>query len=106
MKLVIVGLVFVVSLSILSACETIPAAPISETDCQVLANQWKGESLTNMFGMETKTLKISKPVEVSRGEKRLVCRGEGMTSSGPQDFRMTFSEDSDGDRWHNIEAID
>jgi hypothetical protein len=105
MKLVVVGLLSVVSFLILSACTTLATVPISEIDCQSLADEWEGDSLRNMFGAENKILKIREPVVVSRNERELVCRGKGRTENGSMDFRMTLSEDSDGERWHEIKAI-
>ena len=80
--------------------------PISEVTCEMLSDNWDGEKLENSFGAENEIFKISDPVEVSRDEKELVCRGKGKTERGDLDFLFNLTEDSDGDRWHQIEVID
>ena len=79
--------------------------PISEVTCEMLSDNWDGEKLENSFGAENEIFKISDPVEVSRDEKELVCRGKGKTERGDLDFLFNLTEDSDGDQWQHIEVI-
>jgi hypothetical protein len=79
--------------------------PISEVDCKSFANDFEGRTLKNAFGAENEILKIRDPIEVSRSEKELVCRGKGVTEFGDMDLRITLSEDSDGEQWWAINVI-
>ena len=79
----------------------------SEIDCKELAAHWKGEKMTNMFGGETKILKISNPTLVSRSETELVCRGNAMMDRGDESaVTMSYFQDSDGEWWSKINADD
>ena len=104
MKAVIIGFIALGLLALMIGCTEQTA---SEIDCKELAEHWKGKGMKNMFGMETKILKISNPTLVSRSETELECRGNALMDNGGESaVTMSYFQDSDGEWWSKISADD
>ena len=78
----------------------------SEVDCDKLASQWTGESLSNAFGAETKILKLYDVKKESRSENKLSCLADVMFDRGEGDqVRLTYEKDRDGEWWSKAEVV-
>ena len=78
----------------------------SDVDCDRLAKEWSGRSISNSFGAEFKIMKIYDPQEESRTKDKLSCLAEVMLDKSDSDkIRMIYEKDRDGDWFNSIETI-
>lgn len=78
----------------------------AEVDCDRLAKEWTGQSVSNNFGAEFEILKIFDATEESRTSDKLTCLAEAMFDRGSDDkVRMSYEKDRDGEWWNKIEVL-
>ena len=99
MKSAVMITVLIVLCGVILACAA-GGRSIRESDCDYLASHWKGKTL--QYGLvEAKVLKIYDVRLESKDAFELICTANFRMSHGPTlPFQMTYSEDADGDLWH------
>lgn len=78
---------------------------VANYDCQAVADLVKGKELQNAFGRKSEILMVKKLSQISKTEKKIVCRGMVTSTSGEQTMELSVEDAGDNEIIYSIQPM-